>query len=116
MLRKFWILSILNEQLGKHKTYHIIYEDRSIESLMEKLIKLMKPGEIKNIISYANKEYGEYDKSFLSALASQNIPFIGEVLATINEGKRGINYLNSNFEILSTSIIECFREISRNEK
>lgn len=108
--------AFLNEQLGKHKTYHIIYEDRSIESLMEKLIKLMKPGEIKNIISYANKEYGEYDKSFLSALASQNIPFIGEVLATINEGKRGINYLNSNFEILSTSIIECFREISRNEK
>ena len=29
--------AFLNEQLGKHKTYHIIYEDRSIESLMEKL-------------------------------------------------------------------------------
>lgn len=108
--------SFWEEQLIKYKTYHIIYEEHSMESFIEKLLRLMKPEEIKKITHFANDKYGEYDKSFLSSLASSNIRFVGDLLATINEGKKGINFLNSNFEILGTSVIDYLREISERQK
>lgn len=39
--------SFWEEQLIKYKTYHIIYEEHSMESFIEKLLRLMKHEEIK---------------------------------------------------------------------
>lgn len=108
--------AFLQERFKDFKTYHIIYENRTCESLSEKLLSIMSPEDIKNIMKSANAKYGGYDKKFLSFLSNQFIPYIGDFLSTLNEGKKGLNFLNSNIEILSSSIMEYFKNISNKQK
>ena len=108
--------TFVQERFSDFKTYYINYDGKTSESMIEKLLSIMPSDEIEKVQQFANLKYGEYNNSILSAMANQIIPYIGAILAEINNGKKGINLLNYNIEIRSSAITDFLKEKSKDSK
>lgn len=108
--------SFLEQRFSEYKTYHIKYTEPQSAELTEKIFQQLNKDDLNILQRLVDNNYGTREKKILSALAIAIIPKVGEVLSTLNEGKKASSIYDMNYNIVYKLLPDLFNELAEHQK